>query len=208
VSALGEGIVMLILIFITILFHLSLFSSFTRVIQYLPLGMADEIAQLRSPKPAYSAAAPINAHGAQDSLDGGVNYPDRGPSLEKERMVGGSSPMAGRKSLGNGKSEDYEMADRVNGNANGNGKENDSPRHNGEQKLDSHAFTNPAAYKPQPVVWLPKDTLGIAKIELESNRLSGIESSDQGAIMNEKGKVEISRPPPDEEWDDVEMRKQ
>jgi len=49
--------------------------------------------------------------------------------------------------------------------------------------------------------------LGLSEIELAGNREAGVDTSDLGATMNEKGKVDITRPPPDEEWESDEPPK-
>lgn len=38
--------------------------------------------------------------------------------------------------------------------------------------------------------------------EVEATRAAGIDVSNEGAEMNVKGQVDISRAPPEEEWDD------
>jgi calcium permeable stress-gated cation channel len=63
---------------------------------------------------------------------------------------------------------------------------------------DEYGFTHPAISRPQRTVWLPKDQLGLADEEIAANKEMGVDSSHKDAHMNEKGKVDISGPPPDE----------
>ena len=61
-----------------------------------------------------------------------------------------------------------------------------------------YGFAPPAASRPQRVIWLPLDKLGLAMGEVKANEEAGIESDVAAAEMNEKGRVHISGPPPDE----------
>jgi len=63
-----------------------------------------------------------------------------------------------------------------------------------------NAFVHPALWKKQPVVWLAEDPLGVGKFESARINEAGVESSTEFATMNEKGKIEIERGPPDEAW--------
>jgi calcium permeable stress-gated cation channel len=69
-----------------------------------------------------------------------------------------------------------------------------------EEERDEHAFDHPSTYVEQPWIWIPKDTLGLSELLVEELRSAGVESSNSGATMDEKGIVEVSRNPPDEEW--------
>jgi hypothetical protein len=54
------------------------------------------------------------------------------------------------------------------------------------------AYLHPALIAPEPVVWLARDPAGVSRKECDELRQSidGVEVTDQGAVMNEKGKVE------------------
>lgn len=69
-----------------------------------------------------------------------------------------------------------------------------------ENRSGANAFNEPPAYEEAPVVWLARDGLGIGAAEVEDMQAKGVQASLQGAEMNEKGKVDVSRSPPDEEW--------
>jgi calcium permeable stress-gated cation channel len=62
---------------------------------------------------------------------------------------------------------------------------------------DDYGFAHPATSRPQRTVWLPKDTLGLGAEEVRACRDAGVEASMKDAVMNEKGKVDISGVPPD-----------
>lgn len=69
-----------------------------------------------------------------------------------------------------------------------------------EEYLDEHAFDHPSTYAEQPWIWIPKDTLGLSGVLLQEFKEAGVETSDNGSTMDERGTVEVSRNPPDEEW--------
>jgi hypothetical protein len=56
------------------------------------------------------------------------------------------------------------------------------------------AYLHPALVKPEPVIWLARDPAGVGRKECDELRQSvgknGVEVTDHGAVMSEKGKVE------------------
>ncbi|KAJ6538712.1 hypothetical protein B0H10DRAFT_2448676 [Mycena sp. CBHHK59/15] len=62
---------------------------------------------------------------------------------------------------------------------------------------EEYGFAQPAASRPQRIVWFPRDRLGLAEEELRACREAGVDCSTKDAEMNEKGKVDISGAPPD-----------
>ncbi|WVF72428.1 hypothetical protein IAT40_007243 [Kwoniella sp. CBS 6097] len=63
---------------------------------------------------------------------------------------------------------------------------------------DAKAFFHPATKEPQRIIWLPQDELGLCEAEIRRNEQEGVKSSSRAAWLNEKGKVQISGPPPDD----------
>ncbi|OCF40137.1 hypothetical protein I317_06026, partial [Kwoniella heveanensis CBS 569] len=63
---------------------------------------------------------------------------------------------------------------------------------------DEKAFFHPATKEPQRIIWLPQDELGLCEAEIRRNEQEGVRSSSRAAWLNEKGKVQISGPPPDD----------
>ncbi|WRT66942.1 uncharacterized protein IL334_003907 [Kwoniella shivajii] len=63
---------------------------------------------------------------------------------------------------------------------------------------DPRAFFHPATKESQRIIWLPQDDLGLCQAEIERNEKEGVRSSMKNAWLNEKGKVQISGPPPDD----------
>ncbi|KAG7093058.1 hypothetical protein E1B28_009350 [Marasmius oreades] len=69
-----------------------------------------------------------------------------------------------------------------------------------EEMQDEHAFDHPSTYEEQRWIWVPKDTLGLSEILVNELHEKGVDASDSGAVMDEKGVVEVTRNPPDQEW--------
>lgn len=57
-------------------------------------------------------------------------------------------------------------------------------------------FYHPASVEPQRIVWLPQDQLGVAAEEEGEIREAGISVSTEGAVMDNKGHVDINGAPP------------
>lgn len=75
--------------------------------------------------------------------------------------------------------------------------DNDSSDEEGD---DEHAFDHPSTYVSQAWIWLPRDCLGLSEVLANDLKMAGVDASDIGASMDEKGVVEVTRNPPDEEW--------
>jgi calcium permeable stress-gated cation channel len=69
-----------------------------------------------------------------------------------------------------------------------------------EDHFDEHAFDHPSTYVEQAWIWLPRDRLGLSEVLVEELKSHGVDASDAGATMDERGIVEVTRNPPDEEW--------
>ncbi len=55
---------------------------------------------------------------------------------------------------------------------------------------------HPASVDPEPIIWLPRDPFGLAEAEEHSMRTTGIEASSQNAVVDAKGHVDVTGPPP------------
>ena len=60
-----------------------------------------------------------------------------------------------------------------------------------------YGFAHPALARPQRVVWIPEDTLGLGNEEVQMNEGSGVLATTAGASMNAGGKVVVYAPPVD-----------
>jgi hypothetical protein len=61
-----------------------------------------------------------------------------------------------------------------------------------------YGFAHPAVSRPQRVVWMPQDRLGLGEEEERVCREAGIEASVAGALMDGKGNVDVVGRPSDE----------
>ncbi|KDN38260.1 hypothetical protein RSAG8_09659, partial [Rhizoctonia solani AG-8 WAC10335] len=66
----------------------------------------------------------------------------------------------------------------------------------GKHNAGPDDFTHPDAIKPQRVVWLLKGTLGVAEAGEKELKQQGIEASTEQAVIDEKGHVQLTGPPP------------
>ncbi|KAJ7495963.1 DUF221 family protein [Mycena galericulata] len=78
--------------------------------------------------------------------------------------------------------------------------EDDDESSDEELEDDEHAFAHPSAYVGQPWIWISRDRLGLSRLLVGDLRASGVDASDVGAVMDERGVVEVTRNPPDEQW--------
>jgi hypothetical protein len=74
---------------------------------------------------------------------------------------------------------------------------NDAAIVSDEDRMEN-AYLHPAMRDPKPIVWIPRDPLGIATNEVERTVASGLNilMSTDGARYNEKMNIEIDGPPP------------
>ena len=60
-------------------------------------------------------------------------------------------------------------------------------------------FAHPAAVEPQRIIWLARDSLGLAGAEARTLNSEGVETSTAHAVMDENGNVTIDGAPPGED---------
>ncbi|KAJ8482889.1 hypothetical protein ONZ45_g14798 [Pleurotus djamor] len=176
-GAVAEGALMIVLIIFTALFNLLINHSYGPLIHHLPLSLADK---------TYDA----NAVASIDSDEDGSTAPVRAAD-QKPRASTSTAP-----NLPTPTEEDVRDGDI---------KVDISQREGEKKKADSqgmteadYGFSHPAASRPQRTVWIPRDTLGLSKDEVEGCRAAGVDAESRDAEMNEKGKVDVSGSPPDE----------
>ena len=69
-----------------------------------------------------------------------------------------------------------------------------------DEDFDDHGFAHPSTYAEQPWIWVPRDELGLSAYFVRMFREAGVDASDEGAVMDARGDVEVNRSPPDEDW--------
>jgi hypothetical protein len=67
------------------------------------------------------------------------------------------------------------------------------------REQNDYGYAHPAASRPQRIVWIAQDSLGLSKGEIAALKERGINASTAGTKMDEKGNVHISDAPPDGE---------
>ncbi|GAA6042266.1 hypothetical protein JCM8097_000605 [Rhodosporidiobolus ruineniae] len=197
-SAIPEGAIMVVLIVLTAGFHLLLVTGYHPLVQYLPLSVAGRMSEIAtgdryrdqpngegSGRPTYETPREKDQSTfpppARNSME------EHGKPLRavetSDTAAEREQPKGGRSSVDNG----------------------DQGTLPGDEHLDRNAFDHPATYKDYPTIWIPQDPQGLYRDELEGTQAAGVDISAEGAQMNEKGRVDIQRPPPGEEWDEGEQ---
>ncbi|POY71826.1 hypothetical protein BMF94_5187 [Rhodotorula taiwanensis] len=183
-SAIPEGALMVVLIVITAIFQLILRSGYKPLITYLPLSIADQIGE--------SEHVPASGAGSDPrrSMQVESGRQEKDVSRETARTHTDGHEML-RAKESRGRETDISTAGSYHG-AHGS--------HEYDEDLD-RAFDHPATYQGYDTVWLPEDPHGFYRDEVEATRSAGVNVSSDNAVMNEKGKVDVSRAPPGEDWD-------
>ncbi|KAI2471101.1 DUF221-domain-containing protein [Annulohypoxylon bovei var. microspora] len=68
--------------------------------------------------------------------------------------------------------------------------EEDIPAYTEEQI--EKAYLNPALTSPTPLIWIARDSMGVSQNERAENEQRGLKASDQGAWLDEKGRLKWS----------------
>lgn len=63
-----------------------------------------------------------------------------------------------------------------------------------DDSYHENKFDHPAFWEAQPTIWLPRDKLGISQEAIAEAQKRNIDMTDEDARLNEKGKIEVSRP--------------
>ena len=66
-----------------------------------------------------------------------------------------------------------------------------------EEEFESYGFAHPAVSRPQRIVWIPKDTLGLTEEEVKGCKEAKVRIGFGNAKLDETGKVDIDGGPPD-----------
>ncbi|KAH8116005.1 DUF221-domain-containing protein [Phellopilus nigrolimitatus] len=178
-GALPEGILMIILIVATAIFHMVINNSYDPILQYLPLSLADKahgIALRTEDAPAAGRSSGASASPRTRADSAHSSYSQRKPVASSSAKVS----LEGEGDVDLEKSERTGLVDTAE-DANGEGPED---------------FYHPASVESLRPVWIPQDALGLARTEEEDNAVRGIEASSAHAFMDEKGHVDVDGHPP------------
>ena len=171
------GILTVILIALTALYHVIINNSYGPLLHSLPLTLAPrsygmKAGVLREDVPGEDDG---DFGGTEDSSqqDGGKPKPKFGlpPDAAKGVVQSNRGPEP---------SKEYGPSVPVEG------KRNEGPTD----------FNHPASIEPQRIIWIPADPLGLGEIEARALNAAGVEASTEHATMNDKGHVDIDSHPP------------
>jgi hypothetical protein len=177
-SAIGEGVVMVVLLVISILVQAYLNWKLNPTSVYLSTSLADET---RANERKYAE----EMRSTNAGKTGGVVAPTESRATDGTAVAGNGNSKFGNGKVGGGM-EDVEA---------GRGQSMDLGHQDAEMAggLNEMAFEHPALWRDQPTVWLPRDQLGLSKEAVERGRRRNILITDDDATIDEKAKVEITR---------------
>lgn len=192
VGALGPLILMIIFLIFTALYHISLNSAMAPLLNYLPKSLDAEERRLLQVESGHeevesekfaakdSAASGAVGSGSKGVLDAPADRVEPAPHKKPNFFVKWLRPDI---------YTDYQTMRRL------------VPKEIAieyEEDVSQNAFYNPAINDPTPLLWVPRDNLGVSKQEIaETSKVIPI--TDEGAFLDEKAKIvwdaEDGRPP-------------
>ncbi|KAH8834007.1 hypothetical protein DL96DRAFT_1491150 [Flagelloscypha sp. PMI_526] len=141
VSALPEGILMIVLVVFTVGVHIIFNNSYAPLYYALPLSLSDK---------TYTPPAPTNSESQEGIVTESAQIQDTYERLDDEK----------------------------------------------------YGYAHPCVSRPQRIIWIPEDDMGLWKGEVEGCRKDGVLADlGGGAKMNAKGKVDVEGPGPGEEYE-------
>jgi hypothetical protein len=179
--ATGPSIMIAVLFIVTLVFNYTTNRYFSPLEQYLPVDLAlesgdDEQAPLLSAAEEGEADALRNTRSNIERLSSRARVPSKvvTPVAQFLQPHIFASHTAMKAWLRDG---DFDA--------------DDAPEYSDEDV--KKAYLNPVYTSKTPVVWLAKDSMGASKNEARENDSAGINCSDQGAWIDEKGDLEWSK---------------
>jgi hypothetical protein len=155
---------MVVLIILTAGFHAIFNNSYGPLLEALPLSLKDK---------TYSPAIGVTQeHGPRKSEAGSSGH----EIVEEIRGIEGEDDDASVKDKGKQR-ENKPIGQGT------------AARH--RQEDVDFGFAHPAISRPQRILWIPRDTLGLGETEVAACEDMGLNASMMGAVMNEKGKVDV-----------------
>ncbi|KAF9219491.1 DUF221-domain-containing protein [Gyrodon lividus] len=181
-SAVPEGILMVVLILLTAGYQLIINNSYGPLISALPLSISDKTHKFDSSLEDDSGSPSTEKR--RETLDSGhipsPTHPRPSHSIGHESIQ--EQPLIhsshSERSVASPRLDDYYFAKHPDG-------------------TFDYGLAHPALTRPQRVVWIPEDALGLGKEEVRANAETGVLASTEGAKMDEKGSVEVRGVPVD-----------
>jgi len=187
-SSVAEGALMVVLIVITAGFHIILDNSYGPLLKALPLSLQDRTYTPLVIDPSGKSRADSSSAAAHADAD----VPE---DEEKEEKEGSSSSPYQKKRFSVSsddeiKNNDEKLAEQK--------LTKDAPDIAAqEEEFETYGFAHPAVSRPQRVVWIPKDTLGLTEEEVKGCKEAKVKVGFRNAKLDETGKVDIDGGPPD-----------
>ncbi|OJA10645.1 hypothetical protein AZE42_04527 [Rhizopogon vesiculosus] len=172
-SAIPEGALMVVLIVITAGVHMIMNDSFGPLAKALPLSQAHRT--FRHPEPSLALEDVDTGSGSKrkETADPG----DVSSPIDKKPRVSSSSES----DIEHTPESDYD----------------DAIFAHLPDGTEDYGFAHPAVSRPQRIVWIPDDSLGLGREEVQANKDAGVKATTQNARMDEGGKVDVTGPPVD-----------
>ncbi|KAG9313522.1 hypothetical protein JVU11DRAFT_5849 [Chiua virens] len=169
-SAVPEGILTVVLICLTAGFQIVINASYDPLISALPLTIADKTHRSEGS----TEAEPVRKSDEKrrDTIDSAIDPSTSQPTMQRK---------------GTDSSPDGEEVDAY----------FDDVHFLTFDGTVDYGFTQPALARPQRIVWIPEDTLGLGKEEVAANEGSGVLATTAGVTMDAKGHVAVHAPPVD-----------
>ncbi|EMD35447.1 hypothetical protein CERSUDRAFT_116206 [Gelatoporia subvermispora B] len=212
-TSIPEGALMIVLIAFTAFFNVILNNSYGPLTEYLPLtlaesahGAGDDNRRVAERERDDQASVGSADYAAEKRASSQCRRRSRAPSTAGS--VANADPFGKPLPPATVDSADPEDPER------GRGRRNSSPRmpqvkdfrdpsadpaeemRGVDEEAGPKDFYHPASVEPQPVVWLPRDPLGLSMEEEAAIRERGIAVSTESAVMDDKGHVDIDGAPP------------
>ncbi|KAF5356746.1 hypothetical protein D9756_006681 [Leucocoprinus leucothites] len=162
--AIPHGILMVILIAVTAGFNIMIKNSYGPLLYALPLTLKDK---------TYSPVEGVPEHGDPEGSKASSGH----EILKQDRDAEADIDYPDATSKG----KDRDNADK--GDAAAREKAEDA----------EFGFAHPAVSRPQRIIWIPRDTLGLSEEAVSGCEEMGLNVTNEGAMMNEKGKVDVPR---------------
>ncbi|OAX32894.1 DUF221-domain-containing protein, partial [Rhizopogon vinicolor AM-OR11-026] len=172
-SAVPEGALMIVLIVITAGVHMIMNDSFGPLTKALPLIQAHRT--FRNPEPSLALEGVNAGSGSKRKETADSGY---APSPIDEKSPVSSSSQSDIEHTSESDYDDAIFARLPDG-------------------TEDYGFAHPAISRPQRIVWIPDDSLGLGREEVQANKDAGVKATTQNARMDEGGKVDVTGSPVD-----------
>ena len=213
-SAVPEGALMIVLIAFTAFFHVIINNSYGPLIKFLPLTLAD-MTYAKDDGNVKAAALELDDQAsckdvkADAEADATATGTARASDEKARKRFSGASASGSATGSIDGDGKPTFKATAADADADIEAGSPSSPSADTDADADAvrgvdeeagpKDVYHPASVEAQPVVWLPRDPLGLGEAEERACREAGVEVSTRDAVMDAKGHVDIAGPPPGEE---------